>query len=243
MNKYNHDFEISFRDADISGELTMHALVDFMQETARNHAQELGVDYSDEADDYYWIVVRTKVQFDVHPKIGEKIRIESFIEGVEKLFSVRRFNIYGENDMPIGYIIAYYLLMNRENNRPVKLRSLEGQENLYANVYEGEKLQKLKENLENVTKVVKRQVHSSDIDTNHHMNNAHYIRWIVDMFNVQELSLIRIQSIQIQYIKEVLEGEDVILERGMDGDKNEYVVGRSKEGSIHFISLVNSLKR
>lgn len=236
MDKYNKEFAITFRDVDITGHLTISTLVDFMQETARNHATILGLAYSDLEDDYYWIVVRTKAKLSKAPSIGETIRIETYIAGLEKLFSVRRFDIYNEEGEKLGCIIAYYLLMKKENHRPVLLKKLDGKADLFQYSYEGEALEKLNEGIEDVVSTTKRFVYSSDIDTNHHMNNAHYIRWIMDMFSVAELENKRVVSIQIQYVKEVLEGNEVELIRGAEVDGEVHVVGRSLEGVVHFIS-------
>ncbi|MFI3172403.1 MAG: thioesterase [Eubacteriales bacterium] len=238
MEKYSQNFGVSFRDVDITGQLTINTLVDFMQEIARQHALKLGVDYSSYEDDYYWIVVRTKAKLDTAPKIGDNIRIETYIAGTERLFSVRRFDIYDEENQLLGYIIAYYLLMNKRNHRPVKLKSLEGNASMFQQPYEGEPLKKPEEELEETLNVTKRLVYSSDIDTNYHMNNAHYIRWIMDMFSTTELEKKRIVSIQIQYVKEVLEGNEIEVIRGQEAEGNVTIVGKGKDGTTHFISSV-----
>ncbi len=239
VKKYNHYFDITFRDVDIAEKLTMNALVDFMQEVARNHAEILEVNYSAIEDEYYWIIMRTKMQLDVAPKVGERIRIETYIEGLDRLYSVRRFNIYNDKDEFIGYILGYYLLMSKETHRPVRLKLLEGKKELFSNVYENEKVLKLKNTIETNIRTTKRCVYSSDIDSNSHMNNAHYIRWIIDTFATKELKDNRITTLQIQYVKEILEGEETEVSRGLDSDGNMCVVGKSLDGEIHFISQIS----
>lgn len=236
MERYNQEFQIYFRDVDISGCLTMNTMVDFMQEVARNHATQLGVAYSHIGDPYYWLILRTKIQLDRAAKVGETIRIETFIEGLDGLYSVRRFNFYSKQNVMFGYIQGYYLLMNGESHRPVKLKTLEGKEALFSYRYEGARLKKLSEHIVAQEKVERRRVWSSDIDTNSHMNNAHYIRWIMDMFTVQERAKCKITSIQIQYMKEVKEGQEVELIRGTDEQGVYQVLGKSTTGEIYFIS-------
>lgn len=236
MSKYNQEFQIYFRDVDIRGRLSFAALVDFMQETARNHALRLGINYSGPNDQYYWIVVRTKMQWNKIPRLGECIRIETYIEGLDKLYSVRRFNIYDEEGMVLGYILAYYLLMNKEDGRPVKLKLLEGKESVFCNAYQGEVLRKLKNEQISEDRVITRKAYSSDIDTNNHMNNAHYIRWIVDMFTTAELSHYHITSLQIQYVKEVRENQEIHITRGRTSAGELFVIGKNDKEEINFIS-------
>lgn len=238
MERYNHEFTIIFRDVDMLGNLTIHALIDFMQETSRNHAEILGINYSALVDDYYWIILRTKVQLNIVPQIGQKIRIETFIEGLERLYSVRRFNIYDEDDQCLGYIIGYYLLMEQEHHMPVRLKSLEGKEHIFMGKYEGEKVKKLQDKMIEVVRSTERMPYSCDIDANTHMNNAYYVRWVIDTFTVEELWNKRISSMQIQYVNEVREGQEIQVVRGRDSEQQTCVVGRDKEGKVHFIAQV-----
>lgn len=238
MECYNNEVTVTYRDVDITEQLTMNALVDYMQETARCHAEILEVNYSAVRDDYYWIILRTKFQLDEPPRVGDKIRIETYIAGVERLYSVRCFNIYNEENQQVGHIIGYYMLMSKETHKPVKLQKIEGKEHIFGNKYEGEQVRKFGVELETVMGSTRRKAYSSDIDTNNHMNNAHYIRWIVDMFTTQELKEERISSIQIQYVREIHEGEEVEILKGVNAEGEICVVCRNDEGAVHFIGKV-----
>lgn len=236
MEQYNHEFAITFRDADVSGHLTMHALIDFMQEASRNHATRLGVNYSALEDEYYWIILRTKVHLDSVPCINQTIRIETFIEGLDKLYSVRRFNIYNEENQYLGYILGYYVLMSKLNHRPVKLKNFSEKAHIFGKDYEGEMLKKLNGRLEDVVRSTTRRVYSSDIDSNNHMNNAHYIRWIVDTFATEELGNQRITQLQIQYVKEVRENQEIEVIRGRSENGEMCVIGTDQGGQVCFVS-------
>lgn len=238
IKKYDHYFDITFRDVDISEHLTMNALVDFMQEAARKHAILLGLNYSQIDDEYYWIIMRTKMQLDTPPKVGERIRIETFIEGLDHLCSVRRFNIYNDKDEQIGYIIGYYLLMSKETHGPVRLKLLEDKKDIFGITYEKEKLQKLKNTLATNIYTTNRCAYSSDIDSNNHMNNAHYIRWIVDTFSTEELKDHRITTLRIQYVQEICEGEEVEIVRGKNTEGEDCIIGKNDDGTLHFIGKV-----
>lgn len=238
MKEYNQEFILTFRDVDVTHGLTIPTLVDFMQEVACNHATELGVNYSALEDDYYWIIMRTKVQLEKVPVIGERIRIQTFIEGRDRLYSVRRFNIYNEANEFLGHILGYYLLMGKENHRPVKLKTFAGKESLFENVYMGDKVAKLNSEIVDVVRKAKRTAYSSDIDSNSHMNNAHYIRWIVDMFTMEELSQKRIEGLQIQYVKEIREGEEIEVVRGLDAEGMMCVMGKDEDENLRFVSRI-----
>lgn len=231
--KHSKYFTIEFRDVDQNGFLKMNTLVDYMQETSNEHAALLGIDFLEpyEGKQYYWIVSRAKMELETYPKWKETIRIETYPVGVEKLFAVRRFNLFNEKDEQLGYIIGYYILMDAENFRPARFKMFADQFPLFKENYEGEVLDKL-EMTETILREDLRKVRSGEIDSNKHMNNAHYIRWSTDLFTCEELVTRPIKSIQTNYITSLLEG-DVAKILLASSEKGTYIVqGTSEDQKI-----------
>ncbi len=225
MEQYSKNFKIDFRDVDKTERLRINVLVDFMQETSREHAMVLGTDFSSSDSSCFWVIIRTKVKLDKLPVLDDEIRIDTFVVGVDGLFAVRRFEIFDAVGNLIGHIIGYYLLIDRANNRPVRFKkSIE----LYswANLkYDGKRLEKLVVVDDTVVREEFRKVFSGDIDCNGHMNNVRYVAWSLDMFSSTELVDKPALGIQIQYIHELKEGDIVQLTRFADG----IVVGKRDE--------------
>ena len=128
--KHSKTFHIAFRDVDLQGNLRLSALVDFMQEISGEHARLLGFDYSgDDAsnqDKIFWIVSRAKMHMEVYPKWLDTIRIETYPDGADKLFAIRRFDIFNTDDALIVYIVGYYIFLYFETHRPVRIHSVTG---------------------------------------------------------------------------------------------------------------------
>lgn len=229
--RHSKYFTIPFRDVDQKGLMKMSALVDYMQETSNEHAGLLGIDFLEpyQGKTYYWIVSRAKMHLETYPRWQEQIRIETYPCGADRLFAVRRFEIYNAADEQIGYIIGYYIVLDGETHRPVRLRTFAKDFSLFDMQYEGEQLPKLE--VEGITiKEDTRKVRSGEIDSNNHMNNAHYIRWTTDLFTCQELLEHPVRSIQTNYITSLVEGDSVqmvltkdeqgnYIAQGMDLDK------------------------
>lgn len=240
IQKHSKFYTIEFRDVDLYGNLRMSALVEYMQDISGEHARLLGFDYSgdDNENRIFWIVSRAKMQLETIPKWKDTIRIETYPDGVDKLFAVRRFNIYNSQDEQIGYIIGNYILLDCDTHRPVRIKSLKGPITKLDWAYEGETLPKLKAP-ELVQVEDSRKVRSSEIDLNHHMNNAHYIRWATDMFTTEELGNTPIKSIQTNYITSLVEGDTARIVRGLDEDGNTLIQGTSLDGStVYWTSKV-----
>jgi acyl-ACP thioesterase len=238
MNRYNKHFTIDFKDVDFRYDLKMSALVDYMQETSNTHAKELGVDFSVEDLPYYWIVARAKMELYTYPKYRQSIRIETYPAGISRLFAVRKFTIYDENDKIIGKITGYYVLMD-ESHRPVRLKNLQGNLALLERPYEGQELEKLKVEGK-VQKEDIRKVRSSEIDVNGHMNNAHYVRWATDMFSCKEQELMQIDSIETNYTTALKEEDMLKVTLYRDGNVF-YIQGTSlDERTTYWTSKIES---
>lgn len=217
----------------------MNALVDFMQEISGEHALELGIDFTtDEDQQMYWIVSRAKMHLDRYPRWQDNIRIETYPIGIDKLFCVRRFDIFDEEDQLMGYMIGYYILMDYHTHRPLRVQKMEGIIKTLNWPYEGEALPKLKEPQE-VVKEELRKVHSGEIDINGHMNNAHYVRWATDMIDCKEYNVKCIESIQTNYTTSLVEGEEIQIIRGLDEEGNTLIQGMSlDQKTIYWTSKI-----
>lgn len=240
FNEHTMDVIITFRDVDATKRLTMNAIVDYMQEIANQHAEVLGIDFAINPDkqELFWIVSRAKVHMDKYPVLGEKIKFITHTAGIDRLFAVRHFDIVDAYGEKIGYIIGDYVLMDSNTKRPVRLKNLEGTLKCLEGPYEGEVLPKL-DAPEHIEVCDGRKVRASEIDFNAHMNNAHYVRWTVDMFSWKELGTKEIESIQTNYITSLVEGVEAKIIRGLDAEGNTIIQGTSADNStIYWTSKV-----
>lgn len=237
-NKYSKYFTINFRDVDYTMKMRMNALVDYMQEIAGEHAEQLGLNFFGPGQGIYWIVSRAKMHLDEYPMWNETIRIETYPAGIDKLFAVRRFDIYNEQGKAIGYIIGDYILLDAETHRPVRPTSLTGVFEVLCTPYQGESLPKLKRPVE-ITHEDSRKARYSEVDINNHMNNAHYIRWALDMMTSEELTKREVQSIQTNYITSIVEGNQVKIVRGLDEDGHTLIQGTTPdEQTVYWTSKI-----
>lgn len=238
IEKYTKRFNIDFKDADLRMKLRMSSLVDYMQEIAGEHAYQLGLNFFGQEKEVYWIVSRAKMHLEEYPNWNDTITMSTYPAGIDKLFAVRRFDIHNEEGEAMGYIIADYVLMDTATQRPVRPQNLGGSFEMLCYPYEGESLPKLKAPVE-VTSCDRRKARYSEIDVNGHMNNAHYVRWAMDMMSSRELAEKEVQSIQTNYITSILEGDEVSMARGLDENGDTIIQGTSLDGkTIYWTSKV-----
>ncbi len=200
--KYSENFYIDFHETDFKGELTIHAMENYIQQVCENHARKVGVDFdSMNKANLFWVVSRLRLSMDRMPTKGENISVETIMSGVERLFFKRRFNIWDENNNLIGTGLNYYLILDKNSKFPQRpgvcpVDILNIEDNGQG------KLDKIKMG-KSLIDVKKRQVYYSDLDLNGHVNNVNYIKFVEDLFPSQWHSEHRIKDIQVNYMKEI----------------------------------------
>ena len=248
--RLRENYKVQFDNVDFKGYLSINGISSYMQIIAGKHASILGFNYyiNQGVPDYYWILSRVKYVVNEYPKWEDEIQIETYPGGCEKLFAVRMFDLYNHKGDQIGYIIGDYILMDNHKKRPARIK---GNETLafLDFPYEGEALTKFKAPNQDIRQealhIEKRKAYYSELDLNGHMNNAHYVRWIADMFGVEQFENYEIATLEINYNVSITYGAQVEIFLVQQEDKEHYMVyGNSLDGDIqYFISKVQLRKR
>ena len=233
-------YKVDFTDIDFTGKLNLYSLSNYMQKIASDHATELGFNYykgeDEETAACYWILSRVKYQIESYPEWEEKISLETYPGGYDKLFAVRCFKVYNEKGELAGSIIGDYILMDAKKQRPVKIKGIKPPLNILDFPYEGGKLDKLAI----PTEILKRDIRKcrySEIDLNQHMNNGQYIKWILDMLSLEQIKTHSVASLQINFNASVMYGDIVKVYLGKNEAGKIMVWGMSEdEKTNYFIS-------
>jgi acyl-ACP thioesterase len=188
--------------------MTLDAALNFFQEAAISHAENLGVGRKEMAQtNQAWILSRMSLQVDRRPRYGETITVRSWPRGGEKLFALRDYDIRDAEDRPVIRARSCWIIIDIEKRRPLRPQSVmdalpqnEGQDALLSDrtlavsLVERPSLQKTAE----------RRALYSDVDYNGHVNHVSYIRWIEDALDSSLLEQAKQMRLDINYVNEVL---------------------------------------
>lgn len=229
-------YKVQIDAIDCTSKMTLNGLCSYMQITAANHASMLGFNYykNSGTPQYYWILARVKYVIDAYPKWEDQFEMETYPGGYEKLFAVRLFDIYSQEGKKIGHIIGNYVLMDAEKMRPTSIKGATGNLAFLDFPYEGEILSKLRLPKQGLIKEEKRKAFYSEMDLNEHMNNAHYIRWSVDMLPIEIFKTHEISSFEINYNTSITYGMEVNIGLIREDTGCYFVYGNSLDGKINF---------
>ncbi|MDR0636435.1 MAG: acyl-ACP thioesterase [Treponema sp.] len=203
-----------FADVDHSNRLTLAAAFDYFQEASIKHAGSLGVGIEAmKQTGVAWILSRITVRIERRPHYGDKLTVQTWPRGAEKLFAVRDCAILDENDAILAQARSNWLIVDLEKRRP--LRPHLTMERLPVN----EGLDMVSERIinleprEGMTKTGERRALYSDIDYYGHVNNARYAQWIQDSVEPELLEQAETLRLDIMYLQEIKLGETIELWR------------------------------
>ncbi|MDR0289463.1 MAG: acyl-ACP thioesterase [Treponema sp.] len=205
---WSENCEVRFGAIDKSDAMTLNAALDFFQEAAISHAENLGVGREAMAlSKQGWLLSRMSLQIDRRPKYGETVAVRTWPRGGEKLFALRDYDIRDSGGNPAIRARSCWIIIDMEKRRPLRPQSImdalprnDGLDALLADRTLAVSL----EERPSLQKIAERQALYSDVDFNGHVNNVSYIRWIEDALDSALLEQAKQMRLDINYLNEVL---------------------------------------
>lgn len=217
MNLFSKEFSISSYDLNPNGQARLTTIANFFQELAYHHASELGFGYRDmKARQTTWVLSRMRIHMDYYPVWDEKIIIETWPSGVDKLFALRDFRIRNAEGKVIGVASTAWLILNIETHRLV--RPKDALEHFKMIVHPEQVFEEALDKIDVKNQTLPLRLHTvafSDLDIIGHVNNVKYIEWCIDAVITRREQGIEIREFEINFNQEALLGDEVEI-RGLE---------------------------
>lgn len=243
---WNEDIIVKSYEVDYNKKLKLNSMFNYMQEAAFNHACSLGAGYEDLLNQgFIWVLSRVSVKIIKYPEWREKINLETWPKGVNKLFALRDFIIRDETNEKVALATTAWLVLDTKSMRPQRVQALRADlpDNQGAFAL-NEELEKI-ENQDEFEFEIERTAAYSDIDVNKHVNNAKYVEWIIDSFPKEFFSSSSIKSFKLNFLTETKLGDRVVIKRGSyNGLCNVYYIEaiNKASGSKIFQSVIEAIE-
>jgi acyl-ACP thioesterase len=199
------NYEIHVYETGPDGRLNLNSLFDYYQDIASDHALKLG--YGRESllkQNQFWVLSRIYTEISELPSWGESVIIKTWPRGTDRLFALRDFEI----SYPAGQILtkatSSWLIIDRDTKRIRKpddnlSRLNSGSDSESAVLRNARKLEPVGETGKRKSAFT---VRISDLDINLHTNNAKYLEWIADSYELDFILGNIPLSAEINYLAE-----------------------------------------
>lgn len=228
---HSEEFRIRHSEADRHGALKLAAWFDFLQEAAANHATKLGVGLAGLKESHrLWVLSRLRLAITRVPGIGETIRVETYPNGIDRLFAKRQFQVFDATGSEIARASSWWLLLSGERLRPVKMEFLREMLPDNSDRPEGFALGEKHHFQEWETQLLVPVRYSME-DVNGHMNNAQYAALTQDcLAQLADNSPRRITELEIQFHAAAKAPEQLAVAGKIQGDAF-FIQGKNQTGT------------
>jgi medium-chain acyl-[acyl-carrier-protein] hydrolase len=232
----SEDTLVTSADTDFTRTLKPGALVNFHIQVAWHHAQNLGfgIDFLHE-NALVWMLSRMHIKIYCYPHWDEYIKLQSWPKGIRRLFYLRDFRFFDQQNNIISEATSEWLIINLASRRP-KLYNPDHnifQENTGKHALEGE-VPVLSTPMSEADIFANKVVYS-DVDLNQHLTTTRYVDWMFDCFDLDFLKQNPYSELVLNFIKEIPYGSKVEIRRFSPvNDSNYYFEFIGPENNLVF---------
>ncbi len=207
---YTHAYRLTAAQCNAQSELAPAQLIQQIIEVSTEHADLLGIGFARlEADGNLWVLSRIAIEMTRYPSLGEHYSLSTWIEGYNRHFSERNFEIRAKGGETIGYGRTVWFSINMTTRRPADLSSIADIARTVSDhpcpIAKQGKIRPVDppQTIHPYRFVV------SDIDVNRHVNSARYVELILNQFSLQTFDECFLRRFEIEYKHECHFGKQV----------------------------------
>ncbi|MFV0521401.1 MAG: acyl-[acyl-carrier-protein] thioesterase [Mangrovibacterium sp.] len=208
LEKYTEETIIYSYQTNQHGDAKVSALFNIMLEAAWTHANQMDWGYDDLKDNQmFWVLSRIRIEIKRLPQWQDKIYLETWPAGNDRMFAYREFRMRDEAGNEFLRSNSAWLILNLATH---KIISFNKQGDLPSINDENSCIQpKRLRYKENDINLNFQPILYSDIDVNKHFNSVRAFERVVDAHEAGFQKNYRPKLIEINYLKEGFEGQQV----------------------------------
>ncbi len=227
---------------DVWGYLKPTSILHICQEVAYMHSSKLGFGFDRLLEiGAAWVLSRVKVEIERLPIWRERITVRTWHKRQSGLFALRDYIFYDQQGEPIIRVTTSWLIINTKTRRITRVdRVFSADEPFKLVSYPHDAIEaeaeKVNELSDGITLGSHRVVYS-DMDLNHHVNNAKYMEWACDNSPQQMLSNRFLSHFCLNFNHEATYNEEVTLQSSQDTEDKFIIAGCVSGRSIFTAQL------
>ena len=223
--------EINFLQCYPNGYLKYTDLCNILQLTAATHAELGGISFSDMQEFHQaWVLSRMRLEIKRLPKWKDVITVKTWINSLENSRSIRCLEMYLGDEKIIG-CETFWAVFNTKTRRPENLALPHEHFQKFPERATNEAFSKIDFQQE-MNFTGNHTVKLSDLDIVNHANSVKYLEWCLDLIDISIIKNQQIESLEMNYLKEVSLNETVDLKQKVNNKNIVFTI--SKEEKTNF---------
>ena len=239
MSRGIYLFKVRTYECGPDGYATLATICNYLQEAASMNAGELGfskADFDSAGENISWVLTRLSVRMKSYPRWEDSVTVETFPRGGRKIVAWRDFEIKNAAGETLGAASSEWMLIDLKTRkiRPVPQAVLSCADPANAPVLGEDPFEKIRYPSHDTGADASFTARKFHIDLNGHVNNVHYIEWMLEPCASQ-----RPRQTDIIFKGETLVGDEVRVSVSAD-DAQTYHRVFSPDGKDHVIARTSA---
>ena len=209
--KAKYSFKVRTYECGPDGMATLPTICNFLQEAASMNAEALGfskTDFDSAGENISWVLARLVVRMDRYPKWEDEVTVATFPRGGRKIVAWRDFELFDSSGVRIGAASSEWMLIDLSTRRIVAIPQsvFDAADPADAPVLGEMPFTKFRYPAVSDPQHLAFRAQKSHIDLNGHVNNVHYIEWMLEPYADAHPS-----QMEVVFRSETLAGEEVLV--------------------------------
>lgn len=231
---YTEKIKIGSGLVDSEQNLKLSCFFQIMQEVAMNAVKSIGIDEDKTLNKgILWVITRVRLEINRMPKYNEEVTFSTYAGRAMSIIYPRHMFVNDKNGNRLMTFSSCWTLIDSKTRQIYvnkELSSINIEESYPDELPLPSKIEE-----DNQLFIYERKINYSDVDINNHLNNARYIEIIQDLHNSSFYKEHKIQSITLNYNREILENNIVKV---FSNNKNPEIVTVKNNDITNFIAKI-----
>lgn len=204
------EFAIHTYETDARGSAKLVTLLNYLQDSAGEHAGSLGLSVPDLFKrGLTWVLSRSHVLVRRYPAVGERLEVTTWPSGKGGYFATRDFEVADGSGRAVLAATSSWMIIDLARKQPVKVEAVIDVPYAIERRALDDPFASLPVPTARETEV-RFRVESGHLDWNRHVNNAVYVAWALEGVPPEVLLKSRPVELEVSYRAEALYGEEVL---------------------------------
>ncbi len=207
---FHKEYAIHTYETDARGSAKLVTLLNYLQDSAGEHAGRLGLSVLDLFKRRMtWVLSRYHVLVHRYPAMGDRLEVTTWPSGKGGYFATRDFEVADGSGQPVLAATSSWMIIDLERKQPVKVEAVIDVPYAVERRALDDPFASLPVPAARETEV-RFRVESGHLDWNRHVNNAVYVAWAIEGVPPEVLLKSRPVELEVSYRAEAFYGEEIL---------------------------------
>ena len=216
---YEETLKVPSYFVDEDARMTVSSLFGLLTEISNRHASCLNAGWHQlRKRGYFWVITRMRMEINRLPEWTETVTLRTWVRESQAATSPRDYEMLDTDGKLLVAASSVWAILDIATGRPQRMSAFDADFPMQERCATEHKPQKISAVTAQGTDPTPLWVRASDIDMNHHVNNAHYIQWAFDSMTEEFRMKHRIATVTVNFIAQAKLGDQYRIRSEADGD-------------------------